>query len=242
ACNRSGGSNMQSRTSRKPGAVMARYALSAAIAAVLAGPALAQEQDEGARSQQDNQNVTSLDTIVVSGTATSGGVKKLEASFNIVTATAEQIRMANPKSTADLLKISPGMWPESTGGQTGANIEIAGFPGGGDAPYFSTLLMGSPLYGMPTLSFFETTSMFRLDDTIEAVEILQGGPSVVFADGQIGATANFFLKTGTEVPSGSVGLTWGNEGLWRLDAFSGFKIAEGWYGSIGGFWRESDGV
>lgn len=233
---------MQSRTSRKPGAVMARYALSAAIAAVLAGPALAQEQDEGARSQQDNQNVISLDTIVVSGTATSGGVKKLEASFNIVTATAEQIRMANPKSTADLLKISPGMWPESTGGQTGANIEIAGFPGGGDAPYFSTLLMGSPLYGMPTLSFFETTSMFRLDDTIEAVEILQGGPSVVFADGQIGATANFFLKTGTEVPSGSVGLTWGNEGLWRLDAFSGFKIAEGWYGSIGGFWRESDGV
>src|SRR5690606_22546954 len=84
ASNRSGGSNMQSRTSRKPGAVMARYALSAAIAAVLAGPALAQEQDEGARSQQDNQNITSLDTIVVSGTATSGGVKKLEASFNIV--------------------------------------------------------------------------------------------------------------------------------------------------------------
>ena len=57
------------------------------------------------------------------------------------------------------------MWPESTGGQTGANIEIAGFPGGGDAPYFTTQLMGSPLYGMPTLSFFETTSIFRLDDT-----------------------------------------------------------------------------
>ena len=40
------------------------------------------------------------------------------------------------------------MWPESTGGQTGANIEIAGFPGGGDAPYFTTQMMGSPLYGM----------------------------------------------------------------------------------------------
>ena len=87
-----------------------------------------------------------------------GGVKKLEASYNIVTANEEEIRRANPKSTADLLKISPGMWPESTGGQTGANIEIAGFPGGGDAPYFTTQLMGSPLYGMPTLSFFETTT------------------------------------------------------------------------------------
>ncbi len=233
-----------------------RYALSVAIAAALL-PICAQAQDTQAQDQQPpapaqlaapppppapaNQEATTLDTIVVTGAA-AGGVKKLEASYNIVTATAEQIKEANPKSTADLLKISPGMWPESTGGQTGANIEIAGFPGGGDAPYFSTLLMGSPLYGMPTLSFFETTSLMRLDDTVESVEILQGGPSVVFADGQMGATANFFLKTGTEVPTGSVGVTYGDEGLWRLDAFTGFKVAEGWYGSVGGFWRTSDGV
>ncbi|HVK52816.1 MAG TPA: TonB-dependent receptor plug domain-containing protein, partial [Pseudoxanthomonas sp.] len=233
-----------------------RYALSVAIAAALAPAAFAQQAPEAstpaqstpaqaapaATPQPRSNQATTLDTVVVSGTATAGGVKKLEASFNIVTANAEQIKQANPKSTADLLKISPGMWPESTGGQTGANIEIAGFPGGGDAPYFSTLLMGSPLYGMPTLSFFETTSMFRLDDTVESVEILQGGPSVVFADGQMGASANFFLKTGTEEPTGSVGLTYGDEGLWRLDGFAGFKVAEGWYGSIGGFWRESDGV
>lgn len=222
---------------RKPHLI--RYALSAAIAAALA-PVAVLAQD--AAPAEKSSEATTLDTVVVSGTATAGGVRKLEASFNIVTANAEQIKQANPKSTADLLKISPGMWPESTGGQTGANIEIAGFPGGGDAPYFSTLLMGSPLYGMPTLSFFETTSMFRLDDTVEAVEILQGGPSVVFADGQMGASANFFLKTGTDEPSGSVGLTYGSEGLWRLDGFYGFKVAEGWYGSVGGFWRESDGV
>src|SRR5690606_1133456 len=59
---------------------------------------------------------------------------------------------------------------------------------------------------------------------------------------QMGASANFFLKTGTDEPSGSVGLTYGSEGLWRLDGFTGFKVAEGWYGSVGGFWRESDGV
>ena len=230
-----------------------RYALSVAIAAALA-PVLAYAQETApteaapatpapvesapaAPAQAEpatGQDATTLDTIVVTGSA-AGGVKKIEASYNIVTANAEQIKQANPKSTADLLKISPGMWPESTGGQTGANIEIAGFPGGGDAPYFSTLLMGSPVYGMPTLSFFETTTLMRLDDTIESVEILQGGPSVVFADGQMGATANFFLKTGTEEPTGSVGVTYGDEGLYRLDAFSGFKVAEGWYGSVGGF-------
>jgi hypothetical protein len=183
-----------------------------------------------------------LETIVVTGSATAGGVKKLEASYNIVTASEEEIRRANPKSTADLLKISPGMWPESTGGQTGANIEIAGFPGGGDAPYFTTLLMGSPLYGMPTLSFFETTSIFRLDDTVRSAEILQGGPSVVFAGGQMGATSNFLLKTGTDTPTGSLGLTYGDENLWRLDAFAGFPLGADWFGSVGGFWRTSDGV
>jgi outer membrane receptor protein involved in Fe transport len=190
----------------------------------------------------DNTNGESaLETVVVTGSAI-GGVTKLDASYNIVTATAEQIRQSNPKSTADLLKISPGLWPESTGGQTGANIEIAGFPGGGDAPYFTTLLMGSPLYGMPTLSFFETTSIFRLDDTVKSVEILQGGPSVVFAGGQMGATANFFLKTGSDTPSGSLALTYGDENLWRVDGFTGFKLGEGWYGSFGGFYRISDGV
>lgn len=203
-------------------------------------PMLARAAEEAAPAT--TTEASGLETVVVTGSAISGGVTKLEASYNIVTANEEQIRQSNPKSTADLLKISPGLWPESTGGQTGANIEIAGFPGGGDAPYFTTLLMGSPLYGMPSLSFFETTSIFRLDDTVRTVEILQGGPSVVFAGGQIGATANFFLKTGTDQPSGSLGLTYGDENLWRVDGFYGFPVGGEWFGSIGGFWRTSDGV
>jgi outer membrane receptor protein involved in Fe transport len=183
-----------------------------------------------------------LETIVVTGVASAGGVKKLEASYNIVTANEEEIRRANPKSTADLLKISPGMWPETSGGQTGANIEIAGFPGGGDAPYYTTQLMGSPLYGMPTLSFFETSSIFRLDDTIRSTEILQGGPSVVFAGGQMGATSNFLLKTGRDTPETTVGLTYGDENLMRLDVFAGFPLGGDWFGSVGGFYRKSNGV
>jgi outer membrane receptor protein involved in Fe transport len=230
---------------------LTRLSLSVAIAATLmSGTVMAQESGQApaattaasnkAQQKADASSAKTLDQVVVTGSAT--GVKKIDASYTITTATAEQIRDANPKSTADLLKIAPGLWPESTGGQTGANIEIAGFPGGGDAPFNTVQLMGSPLYGMPTLSFFEQTSIFRLDDTIERVEILQGGPSVVFADGQIGATENFILKQGTATPSGSVGLTYGSEGLWRADGFYGFKIADDWYGSVGGFWRTSDGV
>jgi outer membrane cobalamin receptor len=229
-------------------AVPVRSVLAAAILTALPLVVFAQDAPQPSQAPPaqaatpEQQDATTLDTLVVTGIA-SGSVRKLEASFNVVTANEEQIRQANPKSTADLLKISPGMWPESTGGQTGANIEIAGFPGGGDAPYFTTMLMGSPLYGMPTLSFFETTSIFRLDDTIASVEILQGGPSAVFAAGQMGATANFFLKTGSDTPYGSIGFTYGDEGMQRLDWFTGFPLTDsGWYGSFGGFWRSSDGV
>ena len=184
----------------------------------------------------------SLEGIVVTGTATAGGVRKIDASYSITAADAEQIKQANPKSTADILKISPGLWPESSGGQTGANIEIAGFPGGGDAPFFTNMVQGSPLYGMSSLSFMDSSSLLRLDDTIERVEIVQTGPGVLYGAGQMGATANFILKQGTAEPAGSIGLTYGNEGLWRVDGFYGFKLADGWYASVGGFWRESNGI
>jgi outer membrane receptor protein involved in Fe transport len=213
-----------------------------ALLTALAVPPALLAQEQTSETPGGTSDDSGLETIVVTGVAAAGGVKKLEASYNIVTANEEEIRRANPKSTADLLKISPGMWPEATGGQTGANIEIAGFPGGGDAPYFTTQLMGSPLYGMPTLSFFETTSIFRLDDTVKSAEILQGGPSVVFAGGQIGATANFLLKTGTDTPTGSLGVTYGDENLYRVDGFYGFPVGETWTASVGGFWRQSDGV
>lgn len=217
-----------------------RLRIGLAIIAATSTPSLLQAQQ--ATPPPRDEGGSSLETVVVTGSAISGGVKKLEASYNIVTANEEEIRNSNPKSAADLLKISPGLWPESSGGQTGANIEIAGFPGGGDAPYFTNQLMSSPLYGMPSMSFFETSSIFRLDDTIRSVEILQGGPSVVFAGGQIGATSNYLLKTGSDEPTGSLGLTYGDENLYRADGFYGFKISEGWYGSVGGFYRVSDGV
>ncbi len=36
--------------------------------------------------------------------------------------------------------------------------------------------------------------------------------------------------------------TYGTEGAWRGDAYDGSTVADGWYGSVGGFYRVSDGV
>jgi outer membrane receptor protein involved in Fe transport len=235
---------------------LVRVALTAAIAAALPqmvwaeGAAADPQSNAGGNPDTSTatnkeqaaaqSNTQSLEGIVVTGSAT--GVKKIDASYTVTAANLEQIREANPKSTADILKISPGIWPESSGGQTGANIEIAGFPGGGDAPFFTNMVQGSPLYGMSSLSFMDSSSLLRLDDTIERVEIVQTGPGVLYGAGQMGATANFILRQGSAEPTGSIGLTYGDEGMYRVDGFYGFKIADGWYGSVGGFWRESDGV
>src|ERR1700733_11030779 len=95
---------------------------------------------------------------------------------------------------------------------------------------------------MPWLSFMDASSLLRLDDTVERVEIVQGGPGAVFGPGQMGATANFILKRGTADPSGSVGITYGTEGMKRIDAFYGFSFAPRWFASFVGFYGKSDGV
>jgi outer membrane receptor for ferrienterochelin and colicin len=114
----------------------------------------AQTHQSAPQNQQSQSQPQTLQAIVVTGSAI--GVKKVEASYNIVTADREEIRQANPLSVADLLKISPGIWPESTGGQTGANIEIAGFPGGGDAPFFTMMRSPTRPNRMPSLSLLDS--------------------------------------------------------------------------------------
>jgi outer membrane receptor protein involved in Fe transport len=214
--------------------------LAAAVAGILCsagGTAYAQAPAAAAPASE----TSSLDEIVV--TASAQGVKKLDASYNVVSLSLDEIKNSNPVSVADIFKNSPGIWPESSGGQTGANIDVAGFPnGGGDSPYFTTMINGSPLYGSASLSFMDSSSLLRLDDTVERVEIVQGGPSAIFSSGQAGATANFILRTGSDKTTGSVGFTYGSEGSERVDAFISGKIIDGWYGSIGGFYRVSDGV
>ncbi|MDE2447353.1 MAG: TonB-dependent receptor [Gammaproteobacteria bacterium] len=188
-------------------------------------------------SAQTSQN---LQEVVVTATATQ--VKKLDASYNVVSADDELIKESNPLSSAEILKIAPGIWPEASGGQTGANIEVAGYPSGGDSPFFTNMIMGMPLYGSPNLAYMDSSSLFRLDDSIDRVEVVQGGPSVVFGPGQFGGTANYLLKTGKSSPGGEVGATYGTEGMWRGDAYYGFQIADGWYGSVGGYYNKSHGV
>ncbi|MEI2455486.1 TonB-dependent receptor [Lysobacter firmicutimachus] len=242
------GENTMQRASSKQ-ARLIRYALSAAIAAALApGAVLAQESAAqqpaapAAATADGKESATTLDAIVVSGTARFKGLRKRDASFSITTASLEQIQEAVPLSTADALKVVPGVWAESAGGSTGANIFVRGMPSEGDAPFVTVQMDGAPLYPPPTLSFLENSTLFRMDDTVERMEVLRGGPSPIFSNGQPGATVNFIQKKGGEEPAGSVRIGLGSDNFRRVDLFNSGKLGEGWYYSVGGFYRVTDGV
>ena len=196
--------------------ILGAAALTAASAYAQTAPAGTQAAAAGPQNAQtvgSAQTSQSLQEVVV--TATAAQTTKLDASYNVVTADDELIKESNPLSAADILKIAPGVWLESSGGETGLNVEVAGFPSGGDTPFFTTMIMGMPVYGSPMLSYMDTASFIRLDDTVQRLEVVQGGPAAVFGPGQIGGTGNYLLKTGDTSPGGTVSATYGTEGAWR---------------------------
>jgi len=101
--------------------VGAANGVAAAVAGILYGSGGAAYAQEAAPAEATG----ALQEVVV--TATAQAVKKLDASYNIVSASLQDIQMANPGSASDIYKLSPGVWPENSGGQTGVNIDVPGF-------------------------------------------------------------------------------------------------------------------
>ncbi len=209
------------------------------VALALAPAAFSQNADT-----DEERSPEVIEEIIVTGTAGGAEMRKLDASFAITTADEQAIEQFSPESTADLLKIVPGVWAESSGGVAGANVFVRGFPGAGDAPFLTVQLEGAPVFPPPTLSFLENTTLFRIDETVARVEALRGGPNPVFSNGQPGLTTNFILKEGTEETEGVVKYTTSDYDLRRFDAMLSGPLSEEHelYYMIGGYIRSSPGI
>ena len=205
-------------------------ALTVSLTALAAGPARAQDEGEP------------VDEIIVIGTPGGAGASRQDASFAVTTIDPEAITRFSPASTADLLKAIPGVWAESSGGVAGANIDVRGLPGGSDAPFVTLAINGSPIYGTEMLSFFEQSSIFRVDETIARVEGLRGGPNSVFGKGEPGLTVNFNLKEGGEETEGRFKYSYGDYGAHRVDGVVSGPLGNDLYYMVGGYYRQSDGL
>jgi len=210
----------------------------ALVGGLLLGPGALTLAQEG--GEEDSQEY--IEEIITTGIAGGAEVRKFDASFAITTMNDEDINKFSPKSTADLLKLVPGVWAESSGGVSGANVFVRGFPGGGDAPFYSLQVNGAPIFPPPTLSFLENTTLFRIDETVKRVEALRGGPNPVFSNGQPGLTTNFILREGSADTEGLVKYTTSDYDLRRFDAYLSGELADELYYMVGGYISSSPGI
>ena len=114
------------------------------IALIMTNSVMAQEE-----AQDESNNTDYVEQIIVTGTASGTAIRKVDASYATTSLSAEDILKLAPKSTAELFRAVPGVWAESSGGVSGANVFVRGFPSGGDAPFLTVQLQGVGVYTPP---------------------------------------------------------------------------------------------
>lgn len=207
-----------------------------AATAFLAGPAAAQEDTGETRSRD-----LYLEEVVVTGRSGAAQQTKLEASYSITTLTENDVREFAPLSATDLLKTVPGFWVEASGGESNGNVRARGIPLDG----FATIGLhedGLPLQHDPGIGWLNADQVLRIDETIERVEVVRGGPSVIFSSNAPGGLVNFVTKKGGDTPEGILKYTIGDYNLQRLDFFYGGPLSSEWKVAFGGYYRRDDGI
>ncbi|MDV6330700.1 TonB-dependent receptor [Asticcacaulis sp. 201] len=178
--------------------------------------------------------------VIVTGRAGTGKRTKAETSYSVTNINEEALRLQAPTSVTEALKSVPGFWVEASGGEASGNVRARGVPVDG---YGSITLLedGIAVAHDPALGYLNVDQVFRVDETIDRIEVVRGGPSAVFYSNAPAGAVNFIpRKVGAEA-SGLVKATVGQDGLFRTDFWYGAPIGD-WKASIGGFYRNETGV
>lgn len=205
------------------------FAAVAACALVNAGAVLA-----------DDGSAAAVDEVVVTGRAGSEAQRKVEASYAITTVPEEKLRMQASPSVAEVLKNVPGFWVEASGGVGGANIRARGIPIEGFAA-IGLQEDGIPVQNDGGLGFLNTDFSFRMDETVNRVEVVRGGPSSIFGAYAPGGVVNFITRKGSDQFEGLAKAEIGDWGYWRGDAWMGGPVG-GFRVGLGGYYRLDHGV
>jgi len=214
-----------------------------ALKLLLAGTGLeAQSTAEGTWTivRRETSTVAPMDTIVVTGRAGNDVRTRADTSYSVSVLTQEQLRQTGASSVADTIRTVPGFWVENSGGEGSANIRARGLPIDG----FGSVQLeedGLPVQHDPALGYLNADQSFRFDETIDQVQIVRGGPASIFNSNAPGGVINYITRQVGDHPEGLIKTTFGDDGLYRVDAWAGMPV-DGWKLSLGGFYRYEDGT
>ncbi|UCE06152.1 MAG: TonB-dependent receptor plug domain-containing protein, partial [bacterium] len=186
------------------------------------------------------QDLIQMDEIVI--TATRNPLIKRESSVAITTRTLEQINDIAPRNTAHLLRVVPGFYVESSGGEVRGNLFARGLPADGSYYYIALMEDGMPVYDVPSLSFVNADIFVRVDENIDRIEAVRGGNSALFGSNAPGGVINFIGRSGGNKLSATLKTTLGTGDLARYDFNINGPIGDEWRFNLSGFYRLDDGI
>jgi len=189
----------------------------------------------------DTDRTSAGEDIIVTARAGNTAQKKVEASYAISTISGEELRMKAPVGVGEALKNVPGFWVESSSGETSGNIRVRGIPTDG---YSQVALLedGITIQHDPGLGWLNGDQSFRIDQTLDHIEVVRGGPSSIFYSNAPGAVVNFIERKGGDTLQGLVRYEGADYNSHRIDGWIGGPIGNtGWNFFAGGFYRLSDG-
>ncbi len=192
-------------------------------------------------SAADANKEQSMEAIVVTGRAGVQARTKEQTSYSVTTISEDRLRQQAPTSVTESLKSVPGFWVEATGGEASGNVRARGIPVDGFGSV-NLLEDGLPIQHDPSLGYLNGDQAFRLDETIDGIQVVRGGPSSLFYSNAPAGAVNYLPRQVGNEASGVFKYTAGDYGLNRGDFWYGTPLGDGWKFSVGGFYRKDDGV
>lgn len=183
-----------------------------------------------------------FERIQVTGSI-SGKRSVMQSSVSVSSVTTDDIKVAAPRSTAEIFRALPGVRSESTGGEGNANIAVRGLPvAAGGAKFLTLQEDGLPVLQFGDIAFGNADIFVRADSTIDRLDIIRGGSASTAASNSPGGIINFISKTG-DYDGGSAAVTLGLDyDSYRTDFEYGGALNDATRFHVGGFVRQGDGV
>jgi iron complex outermembrane recepter protein len=157
-----------------------------------------------ALAQDEN---TTLETVVVTGTRTPERVRKIPASITVVD--EEEIRNSMARTVPDLLRNQEGIVVRDLlGNGKAAQVDMRGF--GESAPFNVLVLVDGRRVNEMDLSGVDWTQIPL--EQIERIEIVRGTGTVLYGDNAVGGVINIITKLPGRTPTFRTGVTLGSYG------------------------------
>ena len=194
-----------------------RYTLTLAAGALAMATELS-AQTPGSAATAAPDDTHEMDRFVVTGRAGIDFRTKAQTSYALTDVSGEQLRLQAPIGVAEAIKNVPGFWVEASGGEASANVRARGIPTEG----YSTVALqedGLPIQHDSGLGWMNADQSFRIDETIDRMEVVRGGPASIFTSNAPGGVVNFVTRRGGDTPAGVLKYETGDFGRHRIDAW-----------------------